>query len=94
MSKEHSEADTKLTPSKRPERNLSVMEQTKRAMKFYKIKREDYLKEVKQQFEEQRQEERYRRTKKEEQEEILKKKRKKKKKKKEIGKKKVVEREK
>jgi len=50
MSKEHSESNTRLTPNKPPSKNISVHQQTQKAIEYYSSLRKDYLKNIKQNY--------------------------------------------
>ena len=50
MSKDHSEGDTKFTPNKYGGEHLSIEEQTRRAVRYYSLKRKEFLLGVKKDF--------------------------------------------
>lgn len=51
MSKDHSEQDTRLTPSKLSlDQRSSILDETRRALEHYSQVRKEYLKEVKKEY--------------------------------------------
>ena len=51
MSKEHSEQDTRLTPSKHKDKpHLLPIEEARKAAHYYSVVRKDYLQNIKQNY--------------------------------------------